>query len=41
MAAIGEANRGHVPAYGDDPVTARTIALVQEHLGLGTESAVA
>jgi len=34
LAAIGEADKfGHVVAYGDDPVTARAVALVREHLG--------
>jgi len=33
MAAIVAANDGHVIAYGDDPYTARALALFRKHLG--------
>jgi len=33
LAAITEVNHGHAQAYGDDPVTARAVALFREHLG--------
>jgi threonine aldolase len=33
LAAISAASDGHVPAYGDDPWTARAIEIVQEHVG--------
>lgn len=33
IAAIAEANRGHVHAYGDDPWTARARELVKRHFG--------
>ena len=36
--AIAAANDGHVVAYGDDPITARTIKLFRKHFG--RESAV-
>jgi threonine aldolase len=39
LAAIGEANRGHAPAYGADPVTERAIAAVRSHLGEQAEVA--
>lgn len=37
LAALTEANRGHVRAYGDDPWTARAIERVREHLGREAE----
>jgi threonine aldolase len=37
MAAINDANDGHVIAYGDDPFTARAIRKFREHFGKGTE----
>jgi threonine aldolase len=37
LQALSEANRGHVPAYGDDPWTARAISLFREHLGAEAE----
>jgi threonine aldolase len=33
LAAIEEANRGHVLAYGDDPITVRAIGRLREHFG--------
>jgi threonine aldolase len=33
LAAVAEANAGHVAAYGDDPVTARMHEVVREHFG--------
>lgn len=33
LAAIAEANVGHVPAYGDDPYTAHAVELFGRHLG--------
>ncbi|MDP2183572.1 MAG: low specificity L-threonine aldolase [Actinomycetota bacterium] len=33
LAAIAEANTGHVPAYGDDVLTARAVELFRSHLG--------
>src|SRR5438045_9531622 len=30
LAALAEANRGHAPAYGDDPWTARAAALLRD-----------
>ncbi len=33
LAAVVSANGNHAPAYGDDPVTARAVALFQEHFG--------
>ncbi|MBO3093467.1 low specificity L-threonine aldolase [Cellulomonas dongxiuzhuiae] len=33
LAAVAEANVGHVPAYGDDPWTARLQEVVREQLG--------
>jgi threonine aldolase len=37
MAAIAAANDGHVIAYGDDPYTARAVALFRKHLGQDAE----
>ncbi|HEV2826481.1 MAG TPA: low specificity L-threonine aldolase [Pyrinomonadaceae bacterium] len=37
MAAIAAANDGHVIAYGDDPYTARALALFRKHLGSDVE----
>ena len=37
MEAIAAANDGHVIAYGDDPYTARAVALFRKHLGKDTE----
>ncbi len=37
MAAINDANDGHVIAYGDDPFTARAIRKFREQFGKGTE----
>ena len=33
LAAIADANRGHVPAYGDDPSTQRAQEVLRRHLG--------
>lgn len=33
MAALVASNQGHMPSYGDDPVTARAIALFKDHFG--------
>jgi threonine aldolase len=33
LAAIARANRGHVPAYGDDPYTEAAIACLRAHFG--------
>ncbi len=33
LEAIARANRGHAPAYGDDPLTARAVERFREHLG--------
>ena len=33
LQAIVDANQGHVPAYGDDPYTARAVASFQSLLG--------
>lgn len=38
LAAMAEANRGHVHAYGDDPVTAQARGLVQGHFGAQAEA---
>jgi threonine aldolase len=38
MEALAAANSGHVPAYGEDPVTARAVALLRERFGEETES---
>lgn len=37
MAAMAEANRGHVVAYGDDPYTRSAISVIRETFGAGTE----
>lgn len=37
MEALAEANAGHVPAYGDDPLTRRAAARLREHFGDGAE----
>ena len=37
LAAIGEANVGHVPAYGDDPVTAAAVERFRAELGAQVE----
>ena len=39
LAAIADANQGHAPAYGADPVTERGIAAVRAHLGGDAEVA--
>jgi threonine aldolase len=39
IAAVMEANTGHVPAYGADDVTARAVAAVRAHLGDSAEVA--
>jgi len=38
IAAIAEANRGHVHAYGDDPWTSRARELIKEHFGSQAEA---
>ena len=37
LKAIVDANQGHVPAYGDDPYTARAVAAFRKHFGPETE----
>ncbi len=37
LKAIANVNVGHVPAYGDDPITARAVAKFREHLGADAE----
>ena len=34
LAALLEANTGHATAYGNDPLTARAVALLREHVGV-------
>ncbi len=36
LAALGEANVGHVPAYGNDPWTARAKDVIRRHVGAPT-----
>ncbi|MBW8485622.1 threonine aldolase [Actinomadura sp. PM05-2] len=38
MAALAAANAGHVPAYGDDPYTARLAGAVRRHFGADAEA---
>jgi threonine aldolase len=33
LAAIADANTGHMPAYGDDPITARVREVIRHHFG--------
>lgn len=40
LAAIAEANAGHVPAYGDDPWTARATDVLRRHFGAGAQIAL-
>ena len=39
LAALAEANTGHVPSYGADPVTAAAVVAVRRHLGAQAEVA--
>ncbi|MER7274257.1 beta-eliminating lyase-related protein [Dactylosporangium sp. NPDC000244] len=41
LAAIADANAGHAPSYGRDPVTARAGALFREHFGERAETVLA
>jgi threonine aldolase len=38
LAALAEANRGHVGAYGDDPYTARLQDVIRRHFGARAEA---
>jgi threonine aldolase len=38
LAAVAAANAGHVPAYGDDPYTAKAEARLREHFGEGARA---
>lgn len=41
LAALSDANRGHAVAYGDDPWSDRTTALLRRHFGAETEPVLA
>lgn len=38
IAAVAAANEGHMPAYGNDPVTTRARDLMRQHLGSSVET---